>query len=107
MGLSVTLNFNPVDFLRILKGFRDQAEVDLNSKRERVPNEPGIQCRLNESLEKRVFEEIFKDQPNALVTQSKPIRFRSRSLPEDVPEEIRDLWDVLSKSHANNEDSKD
>ena len=59
LQLSVTINFNLVKFIRELKYFRDVADQRLNEKK------IGHNLyKVNETYEKRIFREIFDDQPN-------------------------------------------
>jgi hypothetical protein len=74
--LCVRITFNPAAFYQALKYYRDREEIRLNQKRVFIPGMPGKQYEYGEKLKKRVFNEAFADQPNSLVTEDTPIRFK-------------------------------
>jgi hypothetical protein len=90
--LSVKITFNPVSFTQALKYYRDHAEIPLNVHKH------GKQFELNEKLEKRVFEDVFSDQPNSLVTEDTPIRFRCPERDEALPSFIYDILEAFGKN---------
>jgi hypothetical protein len=69
--LAITIKFNPAKFLNKMRFYRDFWELKLNSDRmPKFTTEAGLVCRRFDEryLKKRIFKEIFKNQPNERFT---------------------------------------
>lgn len=92
--LSVTITFNPALFYCKLKYWRDWWERELNREEIHIPGRGGRQFIPLEKIEKHVFYDVFKDEPNSLFvprTQPKETYFKELSnIAGEIPENAQD-----------------